>query len=808
MATKRWYRDWLGYVIVGSITYGIICLISLTLDIGRPFPGFITYYNPIHTHMEVEWNVPSWWWDTTGERPLINDILIQVDESPFNGILQPVVEASLYQTAWDQGKTTVDVTVEREGALVTFPVSLELFSWAHYGDLMLLSVILAMCYWLLAIILYRASDGESKQRLIVLILCAFALIGLALQGSLFIFGGWRENILSFINPLHALAVTLFGAFMFHLAFRFPYSRWPRLSRALLPGIYLLAAILFAFYFLAKVMVWQTGATPLARWMDLAWLNSFQYLIIAAILFLLARMIGEAVLPVKSRYREEARIMLLALFLFLPTVWFALHGVSGTNTTILFLQSLADTRYLALVVPFAFAAISLRYQSFAGDKSWLFLALMLAVSGFLANAGVALLFWQAPSVIRELPFPPTAVLFVLFLIISLIWGWQSSWRGWLGRLFNWDRINYRAVRQFGYSLAAQPANDCSQLAGNIVRTLCHELSLECAACWLVESDAMQLSAVDGRLPINVPQFLHPPSGLLNRSIRLKEPKPDWLQPIMSEIAVILPLFISGKLLGILAVGQRWDAAIFDDRDLEILTLISQQAALLLHNTEQTGQLRQNDQQLLRMQELTRQKTAQNLHDHVLPTLSLVQMRLLTANQLVHTQPDKAQAILVESQESLRKNSDLVRRIQKDLVIRSLEYGLSPYLRELVNQFNQDTGITTNLQLPPSLDSIITNTNTRETIYAIWQQALDNIYQHAQATQVTINMAFDFDQLTFTICDNGRGSEPEQRQESLQNGHFGLRSMQIRLESIGGQFAFHSALDQGSCVQGQIPLPDII
>ncbi len=561
MSTRRWYRDWLGWVIVGSITYGIICLISLTLDIGRPFPGFITYYNPIHTHMEVEWNIPSWWWDTTGERPLINDILIQVDETPFNGVLKPVEEASLYQTAWDQGKTTVDVTVDREGVLSTFPVSLELFSWANYGDLMLLSVILATCYWLLAIILYRASDGESKQRLIVLILCAFALIGLALQGSLFIFGGWRENILSFINPLHALAVTLFGAFMFHLAFRFPYSRWPRLSRVLLPGIYLLAAILFAFYFLAKVIVWQSGATALARWMDLAWLNSFQYLIIAAILFLLARMIGEAVLPVKSRYREEARIMLLALILFLPTVWFALHGVSGTNTTILFMQSLADTRYLALVVPFAFAAISLRYQSFAGDKSWLFLALMLAVSGFLANAGVALLFWQAPSMIRELPFPPTAVLFVLFLIISLIWGWQSSWRGWLGRLFNWDRINYRAVRQFGYSLVAQPANDCPQLAGNIVRTLCHELSLECAACWLAENDTMQLSAVDGRLPINVPQVLRPPSGLLDRPIRLREPKPDWLQPIMSEIAVILPLFISGKLLGILAVGQRWDAASF-------------------------------------------------------------------------------------------------------------------------------------------------------------------------------------------------------------------------------------------------------
>ncbi|MFL7837834.1 MAG: hypothetical protein ACK2T4_10555, partial [Candidatus Promineifilaceae bacterium] len=47
-------------------------------------------------------------------------------------------------------------------------------------------------------------------------------------------------------------------------------------------------------------------------------------------------------------------------------------------------------------------------------------------------------------------------------------------------------------------------------------------------------------------------------------------------------------------------------------------------------------------------------------------------------------------------------------------------------------------------------------------------------------------------------------PEQRQESLKNGHFGLRSMEIRLQSVGGQFAFQSVPGQGSCVLGQIPL----
>jgi two-component system NarL family sensor kinase len=253
-----------------------------------------------------------------------------------------------------------------------------------------------------------------------------------------------------------------------------------------------------------------------------------------------------------------------------------------------------------------------------------------------------------------------------------------------------------------------------------------------------------------------------------------------------------------------LGQRWDTAVFDDRDLEILDLIAQQSAIFLQNTRQTAQLRQTDQQLLHIQELTRQKTAQNLHDHLLPALSQLQMNLLTANQLISTQPDKAHTLLAESQKGLRENAELVRRIQKDLVIRPLEYGLSPYLQELVNQFIQDTGIKVELHLPATLDAVITNLSTREAIYAVWQQALDNIAQHAQATQVIANMVIETDQLTFSVRDNGRGSLPEEQEKARQNGRFGLRSMQIRLETIGGQFTFQSTPVQGSCVKAHIPL----
>lgn len=805
MQIKRWYQDWLGWVIVVSITYGIICLASLASDVGRPYPGFFTYYNTILSRMEVEWNVPSWWWDTSGQHPNLGDVVIQVDDTPFTNIHQPIAEGLLYQTAKDNGQTAVAVTVERGGQHILIHIPLETFSWAHYIDLMLLPVIMATCYWMLAIILYRSSNQENKQRLVILLLCAIGTLAAAVKGALFIFGSWRETTLLLINPIHSLTGTFMGVLLLQLAFQFPLTRWPRLMRFTMPFFYGASTVLYLFYFSGKITTWRTGTTPLAQWMDRTWFNFFQYLIIFGTALVLARLFGEALLVrSKTRERQEARILLVAFILFLPAVWFAINGISGTSATLLFLQSLADTRFLSLIVPFAFAAISLRYHTFDGAEKWLFIALVLAVSGFLANAATAVLFWQSTQTIRTLPFPPTAVFFLLFLLVSLVWGWQSGWRGWLGRVFQWERVSYHEVLTFGSRLSTSAYADERQLAQAMADALCAALGVIYATVWLAEPTDLTLTAVSGSFPEKLIPKLQKPSLFPTQPIRLTTNSPAWLQPCYPETAVILPLTISGKAAGLIGLGPRWDTAVFDDRDLEILDLIAQQAAIFLHNARQTALLYQSDQQLLHIQELTRQKTAQNLHDHLLPALSQLQLKLLTANQLLAAQPEKAHALLAESQQELRENSDLVRRIQKDLVIRPLEFGLTPYLQELTIQFTQDTGIATQLNLPETLDTVITVRETREAIYAVWQHALDNIRQHAQATQVTANMAINSTNLTFSICDNGRGSAPEELQKAVANGRFGLRSMQIRLEAIGGTFAFQSPPTQGSCVQAQIPL----
>jgi signal transduction histidine kinase len=273
--------------------------------------------------------------------------------------------------------------------------------------------------------------------------------------------------------------------------------------------------------------------------------------------------------------------------------------------------------------------------------------------------------------------------------------------------------------------------------------------------------------------------------------------------LPTVSHLLPLTSDGQLVGLLVLGERWDGARFDEREQEILDLIAQQSAIFLRNVQQTSQLRQADQELIHMQEETRRKTSQDLHDHVLPALSQLQLQLQTTQLLLTDQPAQATAQLSEGLARLKENTAVVRRIQQNLGVRPLEYGLATYLEEMLQRFRQESGINIEAHFPPDLDNILTARESRHALYSVWQEALNNIRTHAHATQVSITLSQQGDCLTFSIADNGRGSTPQARDEAIANQHFGLRSMQIRLESVGGGFNFASTPNQGSVVSGWLP-----
>lgn len=86
--------------------------------------------------------------------------------------------------------------------------------------------------------------------------------------------------------------------------------------------------------------------------------------------------------------------------------------------------------------------------------------------------------------------------------------------------------------------------------------------------------------------------------------------------------------------------------------------------------------------------------------------------------------------------------------------------------------------------------------------IAQEALANVRKHAQASAVRIELHLDDGRLLLGVIDNGRGFDPELSGRAM--GHFGLKTMRERAQSIGAQLHLDAAPGAGSRITVELPL----
>jgi signal transduction histidine kinase len=89
-------------------------------------------------------------------------------------------------------------------------------------------------------------------------------------------------------------------------------------------------------------------------------------------------------------------------------------------------------------------------------------------------------------------------------------------------------------------------------------------------------------------------------------------------------------------------------------------------------------------------------------------------------------------------------------------------------------------------------------TRDEVYRIAGEALRNAFRHARACRIEVDIRYDRRQLRLQIRDDGQGIDPQLLRTDGLSGHYGLRGMRERAQSLGGELTIWSEVNSSALI----------
>jgi signal transduction histidine kinase len=206
--------------------------------------------------------------------------------------------------------------------------------------------------------------------------------------------------------------------------------------------------------------------------------------------------------------------------------------------------------------------------------------------------------------------------------------------------------------------------------------------------------------------------------------------------------------------------------------------------------------------LRFEERLAERTriAQDLHDTLLQGLVSASMQLHVANERL--EPDSpAKPVVGRVMELLgqviEEGRDAVRGLRSSTQNGdNLETAFVEVGKQLATDDSKNYRVIvegTQRQLRPII---------RDEVYRIGREALSNAFRHSQASKIEVELEYSTKQLRVLVRDDGMGIDQNVLHDG-KDGHWGLKGMRERAESIGARFRVYSRARAGTEVELLIP-----
>jgi PAS domain S-box-containing protein len=209
------------------------------------------------------------------------------------------------------------------------------------------------------------------------------------------------------------------------------------------------------------------------------------------------------------------------------------------------------------------------------------------------------------------------------------------------------------------------------------------------------------------------------------------------------------------------------------------------------------------QINKAQEEERKRISHELHDETIQALVVLSRKLDALASSGMKLPQEHRAQLEKLWQQVNDIVADVRRLSQDLRPAALDrLGLLSALEWLAADVAKYSGLKIEVKvlgkerrLPGELELVL---------FRIAQEALRNVWKHAQASEAEIIVEFSEAAIKVTISDNGRGFYPPQQVSNLaREGKLGMAGMQERVQLVGGNLAIRSEPGKGTIVTIELP-----
>jgi PAS domain S-box-containing protein len=210
------------------------------------------------------------------------------------------------------------------------------------------------------------------------------------------------------------------------------------------------------------------------------------------------------------------------------------------------------------------------------------------------------------------------------------------------------------------------------------------------------------------------------------------------------------------------------------------------------------------QLMRAQEVARQKLAVDLHDNLAQDLATIKIGLDTLYADQPNIPDEGRQRVFELAALVQHNIVTVRDMAYGLHPPSLkEFGLAYTVRQYCEEFAGKNGLEVDF-FSVGMGDLELIFDTEITLYRLIQEGLNNIGKHADASHVSVRLSASVSQIMLHIEDNGKGFDVEKRlDEALGEKRMGIQSMKQRVAFLNGEMKIESHPMQGTKILVKLP-----